>query len=285
MKHLLTGLLLYHLSLNTPPMVGRVTGLYRHAVKGLSADALETVVLGTSETFPDDRKFALLKLNKEGFDPENPEWLHKQNFLCAFSAPELMAKYRASYSQQQLRLYERETEELILGPIDLSKSTGRKALADLYSKQSGVPLSCVTTAIKPHQFGNTSSGWKQRNDSRTVHIVNEATVRELSAAIGTPLNPTRFRPNIVLNGMPAWSEFDWIGKTIQCGSTSLQVISRTVRCEGISIDPLEFPENILDVPKLLTKHFPQNGPYLGVYAVVEEGGHISLGDSVTPPLL
>jgi uncharacterized protein YcbX len=294
--------------------MGKITGLYRHAVKGLSADVLDTVQLGASESFPDDRRFALLKTNKGGrsFDPENPEWLHKENFLCAFSAPELMAKYRASYSLQVvpsssssssakeshgtpcdsivvsnggggapaklLSLYERSTEEQVLESIDLSTSQGRQQLADFFSKQSGVPLTCVTA--DNHQFGNTSSGWKQKKNTRTVHIVNAATVRELSSAIGVSLNPTRFRPNIVLDGVPAWSEFDWIGKSIQCGSTTLEVISKTVRCDGISIDPLEYPENVLDIPRLLTKNFPEHGPYLGVYAVVEEGGTISLGDDV-----
>jgi hypothetical protein len=107
MKELSSRLLVHYLSM------GKITGLYRHAVKGLSADELETVVLGNSENFPDDQRFALMKAssssasisvsnidNKKWFDPDSPEWSHKENFLYAFSAPELMAKYRASYSMQ-----------------------------------------------------------------------------------------------------------------------------------------------------------------------------------------
>jgi uncharacterized protein YcbX len=329
MKELSSRLLVHYLSM------GKITGLYRHAVKGLSADELETVVLGNSESFPDDRRFALMKSsssstsmsnsdNKELFDPDNPEWLHKEKFLCAFSAPELMAKYRASYSMQVhtaeeshaspsdgvlatdnptptssstttklLTLYERSTDDQVLGPLDLSTEEGRQALAAFFSNQSDIPaLTCVTAADgKKHQFGNTSSGWKQKQDTRTVHIINESTVQALSSAISGGgngevdflLNPTRFRPNIVLKGedLAPFSEWDWIGKTIQCGTTRLQVISKTVRCEGVSIDPLEYPENVLDIPKLMVKHFPEHGPYLGVYAVVEQGGEISLGDDVS----
>ena len=108
-----------------------------------------------------------------------------------------------------------------------------------------------------------------------------ATVRQFSDVIGVPLNPTRFRPNIVVDGMEPWSEFDWVGKgSLQLGTIKFQVISKTVRCEGVSIDPLDYPKHIIDVPKLLAKNFPQYGPYLGVYAVVEEGGKISIGDQV-----
>jgi MOSC domain-containing protein YiiM len=36
----------------------------------------------------------------------------------------------------------------------------------------------------------------------------------------------------------------------------------------------------LNIPQLLAKHFPQHGPYLGIYAIVEDGGDISVDDSV-----
>ena len=76
-----------------------VTGLHRHAVKGLSADSLESVNIAEAyDTFPDDRRFALLyEKNADKFEASAPDWLHKDNFLCAFTNPTLMAKYEASY--------------------------------------------------------------------------------------------------------------------------------------------------------------------------------------------
>lgn len=180
-----------------------------------------------------------------------------------------------------------KAKEPLLDSIDMSTSAGRQFLADFFMQQSGgkQPLVCVTaTNPQTHQFGNTSSGWKQtkKKDTRTIHIVNAATVRALSHAMEIPLNPTRFRPNIVLDGIPAWSEFDWVSRDdahIQIGSCQLEVISRTVRCEGVSVDPLDV-DNVVDIPKALIEHFPEHGPYLGVYAVVQKGGTISLGDDV-----
>ena len=438
---------------------GNVIGLYRHAVKGLSADSLESVYIANAgETFPDDRRFALLKTSTKGGDDDSSsplfeekdgkhrlEWLHKENFLCAFTAPKLMARYRASYSfemnhivtsssspsskssivsdddsvdysyaypcdriitkfvdeqhddhdgnnatkarttttiSQTLVLRDRSTNQVVLGPVDLSTSTGRSKLAEFFTEQSGgIPLKCVcasptkediysksfdansskssisarttpassnnptTTANTngnkgdsydgknvrllehTHQFGNTASGWRQRGDTRTVHIVNAATVRQLSERIslqqpnyldGEPknlndcdnggyshyhhLNPTRFRPNIVIDGenLEPWVEFDWIGKRLQIGKdVQLSVISKTVRCDGVSIDPDDIemidtdvatnhdddePKlryNSLDIPGLLVEHFPEHGPYLGVYAVIETGnGTISIGDDI-----
>ena len=92
-----------------------ITNLARYAVKGLSPDNLSTISLSSHDkTFPDYRRFALLKksknensLDEEGnenkadhsskFNEKDPQWLHKENFLCAFSDPEFMADFQTSY--------------------------------------------------------------------------------------------------------------------------------------------------------------------------------------------
>ena len=288
-----------------------ITGLYRHPVKGMSADALERVVIqNKGETFPDDRRYALLFThNTQTWDEKDPDWLHKENFLCAFTAPQLFAQYMNSYQilsndssqsyglpcdefhedvdacKRLLTVKKRSSEEVVLGPVDLSTVDGRQKLATFFSEQSGKEVVCVTAAsdTHKHQFGNTFSGVKARGDTRTVHIVNAATVRELSMTLQRPVTPTRFRPNIVIDGLEPWEEFNWINKSIMCGNVKLSVIARTVRCEGVSIDPLctlDDPDRVLDIPRLLAKHYPQYGPYFGVYAVIEEPGSISLGDKV-----
>lgn len=246
-------------------------------------EALPLVRLEPSATFPHDRQFALLKQNDATqFDPEHPVWLHKENFLCTFTNPELMSKYEISVSSKNqdldLQLFERVSGEQVLPTINISTESGRQSFASFFSEKANTPLTCVTAAN--HQFGNTSSSWKLKKDTRTVHIINKATVEELSAACGERLSTTRFRPNIVVDGPPAWSEWGWIDNEIRLGSVKMKVISKTVRCDGISVDPLD-PKSVLDIPKLLIEHFPQHGPYLGVYATVEEGGEIGVGDDLS----
>ncbi|VEU39647.1 unnamed protein product [Pseudo-nitzschia multistriata] len=302
-----------------------VTDLARYAIKGFSGDLLDSVLIpgGGVQTFPDDRRYALLKQkNKEKFDEKSPEWLHKENFLCAFSAPELMASFRSHYEiveeQQEnksddgvapkvcirrlLTLYRRSGEDdndaaseekPVLGPIDLNTQSGREALASFFSYESNEDLVCVTKEtdgkVNTFQFGNTRAGVKNNpgGDTRTVHIVNRATVREFSNKIGLELNPMRFRPNIVIDGLGPWEEFDWVGRTLRivpkeegdndenasgvqhAAHLRLKVLTKTVRCEGIGIDPLDPKTGKLDMPKLLSENYPEHGPYLGVYASIE----------------
>jgi MOSC domain-containing protein YiiM len=96
------------------------------------------------------------------------------------------------------------------------------------------------------------------------------------------LDPSRFRPNVVVSGVPAWSEFDWVGKRVYIGSSViLEVIGRAVRCEATNVDPRNGTGvEDHDVPAALARHFPMHGPYLGVYAIVVGGGTIGIGDGV-----
>lgn len=272
----------------------KVTSLYRYPVKGLGADAPEKVELKEAGCFPDDRRYALLRRDREW----KGEWLHKENFLCAFSNPELLAQYETHYSlrssdpqvsraypsdaliadattTQRMLQVRKSGEELL--QCDLATAQGRDALAQLLSRESGQDVVCVGDRTE-FQFGNTSSGVKHRGDTRTVHLVNAETVRNVQTKLGLArLRPERFRPNVVLDGVPAWQEFDWIGQTLVTPSgMRLKVVNRTVRCQGVSVDPKD--PNVLDIPKLLAEHFPEHGPYLGIYAVVEEPGSLAVND-------
>ena len=295
-----------------------ITDLARYAIKGLSGDQLESMRIpqGGVHTFADDRRYALLKnKNRDKFDEKNPEWLHEENFLCAFSAPELMASFQSNYEivescdeendgddstsneriQRLLTLYRRSGEDgaasrkPILGPIDLNVQSGRDELASFFSYESNEDLVCVTKEadgkVNTFQFGNTSAGVKNNHagDTRTVHLVNRATIRQFSDKIGLDLNPMRFRPNIIIDGLDPWEEFNWVGRKFRVVSEGnshddasnsdttiiMKVLTKTVRCEGIGIDPLDPSTGKLDIPKLLKDNYPEHGPYLGIYASLE----------------
>lgn len=76
----------------------RVTAMFRFAVKGLDADRLQHISLEAGGSFPFDRKWALhFDAAAERFSPAAPQWLHKANFLCAFTANTLMASFKTSF--------------------------------------------------------------------------------------------------------------------------------------------------------------------------------------------
>jgi hypothetical protein len=150
-----------------------VTDLHRYAIKGLSYDALSSVELRTEHRFPHDRQYALLK------ESSVPSWtpgkfLHKENFLCAFTAPALLAQLVSRYDDATgtLEIRDRATHQLLLGPVDLR--TDPNVVGAFLSRYSGVPVRCVTTSSSGghFQFGNTGSGVKLNHDenAQTIHV-------------------------------------------------------------------------------------------------------------------
>ena len=112
-------------------------------------------------------------------------------------------------------------------------------------------------------------------------MVSAETVASLSKAIGVPLDPSRFRANLILRGNEAWAEFEWLGQLIEIGGATLEVLHRTVRCDAVNVDARDGSGKAdLDLPALLQKHFPQHGPYLGIYCKVVSAGTIHVGDRV-----
>ena len=167
-------------STSTKPYDLKVTALNRYAVKGLSADALEHVDL-KSNCFPDDRRFALLQNGRKW---KEKEWLHKENFLCAFTHPDLLAKFESSYrvvqasddtgvdiEQRILEMRDRASGKMLVGPLHMETEQGRERLAAFLSEQSGEEVVCVTSIDGAFQFGNTSSGFKNGDaNARTIHV-------------------------------------------------------------------------------------------------------------------
>ena len=57
-----------------------------------------------------------------------------------------------------------------------------------------------------------------------------------------------------------------------CVSLSSLFTWGRMRCDGVS-------DGTIDVPAALIEHFPEHGPYLGVYAQVRGEGDVSVGDA------
>jgi len=236
--------------------------------------------------------------------------LHKEHFACAYTAGEALAALETAFDDESHTLKVRQAaaghevsanlqapeqvEETLCKMLRPVRQTALSILTfshmrvvwQIASLESfmgeslgGCSVSLVRASgnISTHAFGN----WQnlQTKETRLIHIVNAETCAEVSEKIGTNLDPLRFRANIILEGLPAWQEFEWVGSKIQIGTAKLNVYSKTIRCDAVNVD-LATTKKDLDLPKLLAEHYPQHGPYLGVYAQVEAGGKIACGDTV-----
>jgi hypothetical protein len=248
---------------------GIVRGLYRYPVKGLSAEAMQQMALTAGEAAPFDRVYAIE--NGPGrFDPANPHHLPKINFLMLMRDERLATlKTRFDETTHTLTIL-RNGKQVARG--QLSTPLGRKMIEQFLAAYMQTELRGAPRIVfaDGHSFSDMAA--------KCLHIISLDTLRELERAAGTPLNPLRFRPNVVMEGLGAWQEFDWIGKTLSVGGARLRVLERTQRCAATDVDP-ETGKRDTAIPAVLQRTWGHAD--FGVYAQIARDGTIAVGDPLS----
>ena len=79
-------------------------------------------------------------------------------------------------------------------------------------------------------------------DGYPMLLTNQASLDELNAQIAAgpraaegPLPMTRFRPSVVIDGVPAWAEDDW--RELRIGATRFRAVKGCDRCVMTMLDP------------------------------------------------
>ena len=259
-------------------MTIRVAIICRYPVKGLSPEYLERVTLTPGEGLPQDRRFAIAHESAR-FDPERPEWLPKTNFLMLMR-DEALAQLRTRFDEHSGFLtIERDGEEPVRARI--TDATGRLLVGEFFARFLRGSVRGTPKVVEAP--GHTFSDAKQRPGTTTykyVSVANLASIGALERAVRIPIDPTRFRANLYLDGVPAWEELDWVGRDVTVGSARLRIISPTRRCAATAVNPTT-AERDLDVLGALQRAFGHMN--MGVYAEVIGGGEIVKGASVVPP--
>jgi MOSC domain-containing protein len=248
-----------------------VNALYRYPVKGLTPEALAGVALEPGRTLPFDRVYAIE--NGPGrFDPGAPRHLPKINFLMLMRDERLATLRSALDDQTQVLTITRGGKPVVSGQLDTA--LGRQLIeqfiaAYMKSELRGAPK---IVHAPGHSFSDVAA--------KCVHIVNLASVRELERAVGRKVDPLRFRANLYVDGLPPWSELDWMEKEVGVGPARLQVFARTQRCAATDVDPRTGARDTA-IPAVLARTWGHQD--FGIYAKVISGGVVHVGDRVAPP--
>jgi uncharacterized protein YcbX len=246
-----------------------VRGLYRYPVKGLSPEPIERIELRAGEMVPFDRAYAIE--NGPGrFDPEHPQHLPKINFLMLMRDERLATLATKFDDATHTLTILRSGKQVARG--QLTAPLGRKMIEQFLAAYMQAELRGAPKIVfaEGHSFSDMAA--------KCLHVINLASVCELERVVGCPVNPLRFRPNVVVDGLAAWEEFSWIGKTVGIGSAELHVFERTHRCAATNVDP-ETGKRDMAIPAVLQRTWGHDG--FGVYAEVIRSGTAAIGDPVT----
>jgi uncharacterized protein len=123
-------------------------------------------------------------------------------------------------------------------------------------------------------------------DVHPLTIVSSESVRDLGNRDDRPdLDARRFRINLEIEGVEPYAEDGWDGELVRVGEATIRVRGQIPRCVVTTLAP-ETGEKDFPTLTRIARYRPRIGgrgglPF-GMYAGVEVGGRVRLGDAVEP---
>jgi MOSC domain-containing protein len=271
--------------------MAKIQSIYRYPIKGLSPEPLRQVALTPGQTVPGDRLYAI-ENGPSGFDPASPRYLSKTHFLMLMKN-ERLAGLHTSFDQATHTLTiavpfsiagEGSPQGGKENRIEASLRTpeGRAKIEDFFAAYCAADLRGPPKILSAegHSFSDVAR--------RVLSVINLASVEAIADMIGAPVNPLRFRGNVYIEGLAAWSELDLVGKELvvsppplagkgQGEGARLKIVKRIVRCAATNVDP-DTGIRDLDIPRTLMRNLDHAD--CGIYAEAIEGGEIAAGDQI-----
>ncbi len=245
-----------------------IHSIYRYPIKGLSPEPLPRAALAPGATIVGDRLYAI-ENGPSGFDPSSPTYLSKTHFLMLMKN-ERLASLRTAFDEASHTLTIMYRERELRG--DLRTEKGRVVIENFLADYCAGELRGPPKLLRAngHSFSDVAR--------KVVSIINLASVAAIEDMVGAPVHPLRFRGNVYVEGWPAWSELDLVGKELKISRDArLKVVKRIVRCAATNVDP-DTGIRDLEVPKALLRTLGHGD--CGIYAEVVEGGEIAARDEV-----
>jgi uncharacterized protein len=251
---------------------GWVDALSVYPVKGLSAQPLDRVALRPGRGFPHDRTFAFARPDGE-YRPGTRAGLPKQEFFA------LVSDHRLAGLDTHLDtdvLTARVAGHEVL-KADLSTEEGRDDAVRFFTRVLDLPPGVAPVLAREPGRRFTDAAAAGDGPMGWISLVNLASVRDLESRTGTAVDPVRFRANVVVDGLPAWSELDAIGREFDLGGVRVRAVRRTKRCAATEVGP---GTGRRDLPVVSMIHRTYGHQFMGIYLEVRTAGHVEKGDEV-----
>ncbi|GHA50097.1 GTP-binding protein [Amylibacter ulvae] len=248
--------------------MGNVTNLWRHPVKGVGGEELQSVALAAGKTMPLDRHWAIAHEDSK-FNFDAPEWARCMNFARGARGHSLMAvTSQFDEISGKHRFSHPDLDDLLADP---DNATDAAALVEWVRKISNPNRSLPKQVVSVAGRGMTDSG------TASLSILSNASLAALSEKCGEELHQRRFRANVWVDRFDAWEEFNWLGKTIRIGDAEFEITKPVERCLATTVNPAT---GISDVDTLGTLKSNWGHINFGVFGVVTKSGTICANSKI-----
>ncbi len=246
--------------------------IIRYPIKGLNGEFLKSIQLSPNLTIPGDRKYAFAKYHNN-IDENNPIYMRKTNFLA------LVKEDKLSLLHCELNLENKELKLKYKKQIVFSGSLNEKS--DLFELSTSISKFLGIDLKKKPRLVTDKSKFENHSFSdipdKAISFINLNTVKDFEKKLHKSIDFSRFRGNIIFDGIKAWEEFNWIEKRIKIGEVEVQIFRKIKRCAATEVNPQNGKRDI-NVPNQLHKLYGHSD--LGVYGLVLNKGSLKTGDEI-----
>ena len=243
-------------------------------VKSLSFQNINSCEIRKDLGITNDRIFAfsrIINYEKAQSVEKNPNERNLNNFLTLKNSP-ILNKYNFNYKDNKLTLTLDGKELMSISPDEIEqRSLLTNKLVDL-EKSLKKPILLLKN--KEFPFYDTSHSDKVFN---SISLINLNSIKDFEKQINEKVEFQRFRGNFYTEGIEAWEEHNWIGKTIKINNVSFKVERNIPRCVAINLKP-KTDDNRLNLLQSLKKTY--NHFNMGIYLRALNDGKVEIANTI-----
>ena len=247
----------------------KIENLFYSPVKSISFEESESLNVLTDRGIESDRIFAFVQnLDSNSIKNliEDPKSRKLNNFLTLKNSPELN-QYNFTYAKNKLIL--KKKDEIIISINPFSKNE-KKLLCDKINQ-------IILKDKKLDLLMDEKNPFFDTMPNNSISLINKKSISDFSNKISANIEFERFRANIYIDGLAAWEERNWIGKTIKINNIDFFVSAEISRCSATNLKPSTDIVTI-NLPNQLKKTYDHIN--MGIYLVPLQNGVISKNDKI-----
>ena len=251
-------------------MTIQITAITTYPLKGFGGHVHDFIDVTANQLLPGDRAFGLSSGTSQSLDMPANSWLKKAHFLQLMNI-ESLANLALQFNQANNSLGLRLDDKLVYeGCLTDIKD------ADRFCDYISAYLGYKPDQAKPRLFHLQEGGL---TDTKTPYIGfgNQASMDDFAKKENIHNDASRYRLNIMIDGLEAFAEMDLIGHTASIGTAKFEFIEPVGRCAAIDVDPRSGKRRA-SLVRALDKHYGHTN--MGVFAMATCSGRIRCGDTL-----
>jgi len=255
-----------------------ITSIHNCPVKSISFQNIKKCKINKNVGIEGDRVFAFsqnLDLDQSTEFEKNPETRKgKWNKIVTLKNTPVFNKYNFLHEDNKLTLT-LNNKEIIT--VNVNESDERDNLVKKLIELEGSLKNDVRLMRNDeYPFYDTSISNKSmfRN---SISLLNINSIKDFENKIDKKIEKSIFRGNLYFDGVEAWEERNWIGKTIKINNVLFKVEKNIPRCVAINLKP-ETDDNSFNLLKTLKQTYDHYD--MGVYLTPENDGEINLSEKI-----